>query len=167
MDDNSTTADALETDSMVSAIDSAQTNDSLTETELELLRRDLRRIPFVRWLDISLIEATRGAATLEMTVRDEMRQREGLLHGGITVSLLDTVAAFAIFPLLAPDETTSTVNLDVHFLRAVTDGTLRARARVLRAGRRIVTVSAEISCLQSGDKPIAAALLTFARTRRK
>lgn len=150
---------------MLATVTSAQTDDSLTESELNLLRADLRRIPFVRWLDIRLVEATRGAATLEMTVRDEMRQREGLLHGGVTVSLLDTVAAFAIFPLLAPDETTSTVNLDVHFLRAVTSGTLRARARVLRAGRRIVTVSAEISCLHTGDKLVAAALLTFARTK--
>lgn len=169
MDDNSTTADALETNLTATISDSGQTehgSDALTEIDLERLRQDLRRIPFVHWLDIRLVNATRGTATLEMIVRDEMRQREGLLHGGVTVSLLDTVAAFAIFPLLAENETTTTVSLNVHFLRAVTGGTLRAHARVLRAGRRIVTISAEISCDQAGNELVAAALLTFARTKK-
>lgn len=169
--DNNPTADYPRVNSTTSAADSrltdsASLNDSLTEIELARLRADLQRIPFVRWLDIRLVEATRGTATLEMQVRDEMRQREGLLHGGVTVSLLDTVAAFAIFPLLAENETTTTVSLNVHFLRAVTGGTLRAHARVLRAGRRVVTVSAEISCDQADSKPVAAALLTFARTKK-
>jgi uncharacterized protein (TIGR00369 family) len=69
--------------------------------------------------------------------------------------------AFAIVPLLSENERTTTVDLTIHYLRPLTGGTVRASARVVRAGRRVVTVSAEL--FDSEEKLAATALSTYLR----
>jgi uncharacterized protein (TIGR00369 family) len=52
--------------------------------------------------------------------------------------------AFAIIPLLAPKERVTTVDLTISYLRPVTTGRMRSTAKVVRAGRRLIVVSAEV-----------------------
>ena len=63
---------------------------------------------------------------------------------------------------MRPEEQTVTVDLTVHFLRPVSAGRVEARAEVLRAGRRVVTVSIEAS--DSAGKLVATALTTYLRS---
>jgi uncharacterized protein (TIGR00369 family) len=58
--------------------------------------------------------------------------------------LIDTATAFAIISLLAPKERVTTVDLTVNYLRPLTKGRVTAIARVLRAGRRLFVVSANV-----------------------
>ncbi|MDQ3745368.1 MAG: PaaI family thioesterase [Acidobacteriota bacterium] len=107
------------------------------------LREAFTRIPYARLLGLEFVGASRGEATFALEVREELTRMGGIAHGGVLASLLDTAAAFAVHTLLAPEERTVTVDLTVHFLRPVGEGRVEARARVLRAGRRIVIISAE------------------------
>lgn len=50
---------------------------------------------FSQWLGIRRIEEGPGHCTVEMTVREEMVNGFGIVHGGITYSLADTALAFA------------------------------------------------------------------------
>ena len=84
----------------------------------------------------------------------------GIAHGGAIATLIDSAMAFAIVPLLAENERT-TVDLTIHYLRPLTEGTARASARVVRAGRRVITVSAEL--FDSQEKLAATALSTYLR----
>jgi uncharacterized protein (TIGR00369 family) len=52
--------------------------------------------------------------------------------------------AFAIITLLAPGEKVTTVDLTVSYLRPLTQGRITARARVVRSGRRLFVVSADV-----------------------
>lgn len=136
-------------------------HEPLTDEQRARIEEALRRVPFARLLGIEPGTIERGAATLHLTVRDELRQVRGLLHGGVTASLIDTAAAFAIIPLLREGESTATVDLTVHYLRPLTAGRLTATARVLRAGRRLVTVSAELT--DEAGNLAATALTTYAK----
>jgi uncharacterized protein (TIGR00369 family) len=69
--------------------------------------------------------------------------------------------AFAIMPLLSENEHTVTVDLTIHYLRPLSEGSARASARVVRAGRRIITVSAEL--FDSQEKLAATAVSTYLR----
>jgi uncharacterized protein (TIGR00369 family) len=117
---------------------------ALTGAEKERLHEALREVPFARLLGLELGEIERGAATLHLAVRDELKQNKGLVHGGVVASLIDTAAAFAAITLLEPDQSTTTINLTIHYLRPLTVGRATARARVLRAGRRILSISVEV-----------------------
>jgi acyl-CoA thioesterase len=133
----------------------------LTPVELGRLRKAFASVPFLRLLDIKLGEAERGSATLYLDARDELGRMEGIMHGGAIASLIDTAAAFAVLTLLEPGQKTSTVDLTVHYLHPVLQGRIRARARVLRAGRRLVSVAVEVRA--DGEALIATALTTYVK----
>ena len=50
---------------------------------------------FSQWLGIELMEISEGKCVLEMTVRKEMLNGFGILHGGVTFAFADSAFAFA------------------------------------------------------------------------
>ena len=50
---------------------------------------------FSQWLGIEMVEIREGYAQMRMTVRDEMLNGHGVMHGGISFSLADSAFAFA------------------------------------------------------------------------
>jgi acyl-CoA thioesterase len=50
---------------------------------------------FSQWLGIKVIGIQAGYAKLKMTIREEMMNGLGVIHGGIAFSLADTTFAFA------------------------------------------------------------------------
>ena len=133
----------------------------MSAPETDRARELFERIPYVRLLGLELVSAGGGEATVRLPHRPELTRHEGIMHGGALASLVDTASAFAVLSLLETGERTVTVDLTLHFLRPVLAGDTTARARVLRAGRRLVTVSVEAT--DSVDKLVATALTTYAR----
>ena len=117
----------------------------LDEAQLARLREIFGRIPYVRLLGMEFLGAARGEARVALELRDELTRNEGLMHGGAVASLMDTASAFAVMSLLEPGQSTVTIDLMIHFLRPVLRGRIEARARVLRAGRRIATLSIDVT----------------------
>ena len=56
----------------------------------DMLQKDL----FSLWLGISIIEIKEGYSKIKMTVREEMINGFGIVHGGIAFSLADSAFAF-------------------------------------------------------------------------
>ena len=133
------------------------TESSLAPDRLRRIHEAFARVPYAHLLGIEVGEIERGAATLHLRVRDELKQNRGVVHGGATASLIDTASAFAILSVLEPDETTTTIDLTIHYLRPLTTGRVTARAVVRRAGRRVVTVSVDVT---DEDETLAATALT-------
>ena len=104
----------------------------------------LESVPFAKLIGIELDEVDSGTATLAFHIRDELKQNHGVVHGGAIASLIDTATAFAIISVLPPDEQATTVDLTISYLRPLTKGRVKAVAKVLRMGKRLITVSAEL-----------------------
>ena len=118
-------------------------------------------VPFAKLLGIKVDSMEPGHAVLSMEMRDDLKRNGGIAHGGVVASLIDSAMAMAIQPMLAENESTITVDLTIHYLRPLSEGVARASARVVRAGRRVVTVSAELFDHQ--DKLAATAISTYLR----
>ena len=118
-------------------------------------------VPFAKMLGIKVDSMEAGHAVLSMEMRDDLMRNHGIAHGGVAASLIDSAMAMAIQPLLAENEWTTTVDLTIHYLRPLSQGSARAVARVVRAGRRIITVSAEL--FDHNDKLAATAISTYLR----
>ena len=128
---------------------------------LEKAQRVFREVPYIKLLGMELVELKSGEAVLRLEMRDELRQPHGILHGGATASVIDTATAFAVVSVLADDEKASTVDLTVHYLRPVIEGAITCKARVVRGGRRLLTVSADV--FDDQGKLIATALSTYSK----
>ena len=57
----------------------------------KMMREDL----FSQWLDIKILSVKEGYCKLQMTLRPEMVNGFGVVHGGIAFSLADSAFAFA------------------------------------------------------------------------
>ncbi len=135
----------------------------ITEAQKEYARRILTLNPFVKMLGIELVDLAHGEATCSLKVEEKHERAGGFLHGGVTASLIDTVLAFAVATHLASGENSVTIDLTVHYLRPLYRGEITARAKVLRAGKRIVTASAEV--FDETGELAATALSTYSKIR--
>jgi acyl-CoA thioesterase len=118
-------------------------------------------VPFAKLLGIEVELVEPGHAVLSMKMREDLKRNGGIAHGGAVATLIDSAMAFAIIPSLAENEHSITVDLTIHYLRPLSEGTARASARVVRAGKRVITVSAELFDHQ--EKLAATAISTYLR----
>src|SRR5882762_6188696 len=93
-------------------------------------------VPYAKLLGLELGEVTPGEVSIHLRIRDELKQNQGVIHGGAVASLIDTAAAFAVLTRLEPGERVTTTDLTIHYLRPITSGRLTATARIVRGGRR-------------------------------
>lgn len=121
----------------------------------------LDNVPFAKLLGIEIESVEPGHAVLSMKIRNDLKQNHGVAHGGSIAAVIDSAMAIAIMPMLAENERTTTVDLTIHYLRPLTQGTARASARVVRAGKRVITVSAEL--FDDQEKLAATAISTYLR----
>ena len=121
----------------------------------------LSSLPFSRLIGMELVDVRPNEAVLKIEMRDELRQPSGVLHGGVTATLIDTAMAFAVRTRLPLDEATATIDLTIHYLRPHLNGAFICTAKVLRAGKRIFTVTAEV--INEDGKLIATGLSTYTR----
>lgn len=133
----------------------------LTDAERLRIESAFEEVPFVRLLGIELIDIARGSAILRISSRDDLRRNGGAIHGGVTASLIDTAAAFAIMTHLGPGQTTATVDLTVHYLRPLLTGQATAHARIVRGGRRIVIAAVDV--FDHTETLVATSLTTYVR----
>ena len=88
---------------------------------------------FSQWLGISVLEIKEGYSKIQMTVRPEMINGFGIVHGGIAFSLADSAFAFA-----CNNRNNLSVALDttINFTKSTQPGdVLTAEAKELHNGR--------------------------------
>jgi uncharacterized protein (TIGR00369 family) len=87
---------------------------------------------------IDEVRSRRGTVTVTGTVERRHLNINGVVHGGVYATILDTAMGASVVSVLSEGETTATTSLYVEFLRAAREGeTLSARGEVLRRGRHI------------------------------
>jgi uncharacterized protein (TIGR00369 family) len=134
---------------------------TISEERKQRAADGLHSLPFANLLGMRLVDIRPGEAVIKIEMRDDLQQPSGVLHGGVTATLIDTAMAFAVRTHLADHEYTATIDLTVHYLRPHTTGTATCTAKIVRAGKRIFTVSAEVE--NEDGKLIATGLSTYTR----
>lgn len=132
---------------------------TITAQQKQAAAEMIKKVPYPALLGFELVDFNYGEAILKVKMRDALQQPYGTLHGGATASLIDTAMAFACVSVMAEDEKSTTVDLTVHYLRPHTDGEVFCTAKIVRAGKRVLTVSAEV--VNEQGKLIATAISTY------
>jgi 1,4-dihydroxy-2-naphthoyl-CoA hydrolase len=76
----------------------------------------------------------------------------GVLHGGVLMTLADSVGAVCAFLNLPAGATTSTVESKTNFFRAVRSGAVHATSRPLHVGRSFIVVQTDLT--DDSGKPV-------------
>jgi len=133
----------------------------ITPEQFAFTENVLNAMPLAQWTGMKLLGLRSDEAVIGLEMRDDLRQPSGVMHGGVTASLIDTAMAFAVRTRLRREDATATIDLTIHYLRPVTEGKIVCTARTVRAGKRIFTVSADVH--NAEGKLIATGLSTYTR----
>ena len=100
--------------------------------------------PFTEWLDGRIVSCDAGEIEMTYRVRPEMSNPTGLLHGGMQAAVIDDLIGMTA-ATLGEDGFMLSIDLHVNFLGKIPVGqTIKARAKIVRSGRRIAHAVCEI-----------------------
>ena len=117
-------------------------------------------------LDIEFVDVGEDFLSARMPVTPKVHQIHGILHGGATVALAETVGSAAV-PVLSQDPTVSIVGIEIsaNHLKSVSSGYVTATAKPLRMGKIIQLI--EIRVTDEEDNLIShCKLSTFSRPKK-
>ncbi len=117
-------------------------------------------IPIVETLRISIDEFSEGTC---MATVPRQRAYDGIyesLHGGILMTIADSIACFAIMTHLGPDAILTTTDMNIRFLApCLTD--VSARATVIKIGKTLCPVAVDL--YDESATKVAVAQVTYMR----
>ena len=116
-------------------------------------------VPYAHFLGLQLTELNEGEVSISLDVRAELKQNQGVVHGGAIASLIDTASAFAVLTQIELHERVTTTDLTIHYLRPISGGRMTATARIIRGGRRLFVLSVEV--VNDANILLATAVTTY------
>ena len=117
--------------------------------------------PLRTFLDFTIDDGIGGEAVAALDVSDRHLNPNGVVHGGVVFTLVDTAMGRATMSVLEEGRICASIEVAVRYLRPITDGRLVATAAVLRAGRRIVHLEGRVT-VDGDDRPVAVVQASFA-----
>lgn len=124
----------------------------------------ISRIPIVTTLQIRIEEMQAGfcRAFVPRDVKyDGIYQS---FHGGLLMTIADSIACFAIMTQTGPQEPLTTTDMNIRFLAPCRDD-VRAEARVIKLGRTLCPVGVEL--FEAGGRLVAVAQVTYIRLEKE
>ncbi len=114
---------------------------------------------FGRLLGLEMYERGEGLSRCRLTVRPELLNPHGVLHGGALYSLADNGMGAAVYSRLDEDESCATIEIKIVYIAPVVSGEVDCETRIVSKGRRVAVLESE---LRNGERLVAKALGTFA-----
>jgi uncharacterized protein (TIGR00369 family) len=131
----------------------------LTQAELERFVEE--QAPFIQAMGITCEELGSGHAVARLKADPRWLRPGNITFGGGLMALADTAIYFAILGHVGLRAMAVTNELKMNFLRPATGGDVLARARVLKAGRRIAYGEIHVFMADNPDSLIAHATSSY------
>lgn len=123
--------------------------------------RALELIPYARFIGVAVDDAEDGPIC-RLPFRDDLVGNVALpaLHGGVVGAFLELTALVGLIDQTDGDRVPRPINFSVNYLRSVGPRETRARAEIVKHGRRIANVRV-IAWQDDPAKPVAAGVGNF------
>ncbi len=122
----------------------------------------------VQHLDISLESISENEIVLIMPISDKTRQPYGLLHGGITMALVETAASVhACWGVDLTKVAPVGIEISGSHVRSAREGTVRAVGKVVRRSHSTIVHEVEVFLVETGELLTIARMTNFYKPVRK
>ena len=129
--------------------------DDFTATEARV-RDSFARQTMMDTLGATLTELAPGRCVIRAPIAPHLKQQHGAAHAGLAFTLGDTAAGYSALSTMAGDTDVMTVEMKINLLSPAVGEALEAVGEVVRAGKRLTVVKAEVFALQGDSrKPVA------------
>ena len=118
---------------------------------------------FTKHLGAELENLEEGFCVLSLARKPELMQQHGFFHGGVTAYLVDNATTIAAGTMCKEGRAPLTAGFTLNFLSPAVGDKLICRAKVVKPGKALSVVNAEVFSLIDGkEKQTATALATIA-----
>lgn len=101
----------------------------------------------MRTLGARLESIEPGCVQITAPIAAGSLQQHGAAHAALAFAIGDSAAGYSALTLMAEDQEVMTAEIKINLLAPATGDFLRATGRVIKAGRRLSVVSAEIEAI--------------------
>src|SRR6476469_3078223 len=132
----------------------------------ERIHANVGRQGFMRLVGAELSELARGSCTIAVERRPELLQQHGFFHGAVTAFLVDNATTIAA--ATSRGQPALTAEYKLNLLSPATGERLICRARVIKPGRQVAVVAADVLAVTDGvEKHTATALASIAMLQER
>jgi uncharacterized protein (TIGR00369 family) len=110
-------------------------------------------------LGVKLLRVEPGLCEVSMAHSERVSQQQGGFHGGAMGTLADIAGGYAALTVAPPEAEVTTVEYKINFLTSFMGGELRAIGRVVKAGKRIIVTTAEVTHVDASGKQTPCAVM--------
>lgn len=100
-----------------------------------------------------------GLVEIVLPYRRDLTQQDGYLHAGIITAIADSAAGYAAFSLMPAGARVLSVEFKVNLLRPASADSFVARAEVIKPGKTLTVVRADVFGLEGTERTLVATLL--------
>jgi uncharacterized protein (TIGR00369 family) len=109
------------------------------------------RQPIMNLLDARLSVVEPGVVEITLPYRADLAQQHGYLHAGVIATIADSACGYAAYSLMPAGSEVLSVEFKVNLLRPAQGEAFVARAEVIKAGRTLTVVRADVFGLAEND----------------
>jgi uncharacterized protein (TIGR00369 family) len=124
----------------------------------ERVRASFARQAAMTLIGASMTDVEPGRCVIELPVRDDLGQQHGYVHGGVVGMIADSAGGYAAFTLMPPDASVLTVEYKINMLAPAAGELLIATGEVLKPGKTLSIVRAEVVAVAGGKRTRVAAM---------
>lgn len=145
--------------------DAAEYEELSPEIKKAIFDRTGKQIPFWNLLGIELVELKRGWSRLRLPFTGKLANAGGIAHGGAVFSAADSAVGTALVSIAAEDESISTIEMKINYIKVFGQGNIYAEAFIVHKGKN--TALGEVEITDDKGNLIAKATATYAVIKRK
>ena len=116
---------------------------------------------YMRLIGARLERVEPGAVDIGLEFREDLTQQDGFLHAAVIAGIADSACGYAAYTLMPEDSRVLSVEFKTNLLRPAKGARFRSEARVIRAGRTISVVRADVLAFDEtgGEGKVVATML--------
>ena len=109
-------------------------------------------------LGARLDRVSAGQVVISAPILKGSRQQHGVAHAALTFALGDSAAGYAALSLMPDGYEVMTTEIKINLLAPGKGDRLRATGKVIKPGRRLVVVTADVHAVEAGRETLIAIL---------
>jgi len=102
-------------------------------------------------LGAELSRVAPGVVEITLPFRGDLTQQHGYLHAGVLATIADSACGYAAYSLMPAGAEVLSVEFKINMLRPAQGETFSARAEVIKAGRTLTVVRADVFGVAGND----------------
>jgi len=128
-------------------------------TFAEEIAQSFKQQTIMTLIGAELTRVEPGLIEITLPYRADLAQQHGYLHAGIVTTIADSACGYAAYSLMPPNSEVLSVEFKVNLLRPAKGETFSAVAEVVKSGKTLTVVRADVFGIEQERRELVATML--------